>query len=184
MTIMPVINVSQDESISDGTRRDALILVSDAWSLCVLWCWLRADISSYRLLPEGRQPQHDHRSWSGVLSFITLIASFSGTISYLVFHQKFHFFTLRIRRASSVLLHYFGQSYEFSGAHMGEFKPTLIHPKRCVWYATHSPSFLLPLFFPTPSACSFLLGRAASTPSSSHSPSKNFPTRVIRRRRS
>jgi len=26
------INVSPDESISDGTRRDALILVSDAWS--------------------------------------------------------------------------------------------------------------------------------------------------------
>jgi len=107
------------------------------------WCWQRANISSYRLLPEGRHPQDDYRSSSGILSFITLIISFSGTISYLVFHQKFHFFTLRIQRTSSVLP-YCGQSYEFSGADRGEFKPTLLHPKM---YGT--PFIRLSFVFPS-----------------------------------
>jgi len=81
------------------------------------------------------------------------LISFSGTISYLVFHQKFHFFTLRIQRTSSVLLPYFGQSYEFLGAHRASSNPVA---SKDVWYAIHSPTFLLPLFFPIPCVCSFL----------------------------
>jgi len=140
--------VSRDESISDGTRRDALILVNDAWSLGagagyvliypLTGSFLKADNHNMTIV-------HDQ-------AYFRLI-SFSGTISYLVFHQKFHFFTLRIQRTSSVLLPYFGQSYEFLGAHRASSNPVA---SKDVWYAIHAPIFLLPLFFPIPSACSFL----------------------------
>ena len=88
--------------------------------------------------------------WSSIKSFTFLLSGF---------REPRHYYYLP----------YFVQSYEFSGAHMASSNPVA---SKDVWYAIHSPIFLFPLFFPIPSACSFLLGRAASTPSSSHSSSR------------